>query len=118
MHRRSFIKVSVLGFPLLVSQYKGLQIVQGNSGAIVVRAGSSRFGVPTPFKGINPNDLKLSSKDTNGQLSTFWYKGKEKTGPSFHSHPFQDEVFYVINGSYLFKLGNELTELNTGDLIF
>jgi quercetin dioxygenase-like cupin family protein len=93
--------------------------VQGNSGAIVVRAGSSRVWSSNSFlKGSTPTILKLSSKDTNGQLSTFWYKGKEKTGPSFHSHPFQDEVFYVINGSYLFKLGNELTELNTGDLIF
>nr|HRD07489.1 cupin domain-containing protein [Saprospiraceae bacterium] len=67
---------------------------------------------------VNPNDLKLSSKDTNGQLSTFWYKGMEKTGPSFHAHPHQDEMFYVIKGSYLFQLGNEKTQLNAGDLIF
>ncbi len=118
MLRRNFIKVSVFGFPLLASQWNAPQILQGKSGAVVVRAGDSRFGVPTPFKGVNPNDLKLSSKDTNGQLSTFWYKGMEKTGPSFHAHPHQDEMFYVIKGSYLFQLGDEKTQLNAGDLIF
>ena len=66
---------------------------RGKSGAVVVRAGESRFGLPTPFKGVNPNDLKLSSKDTNGQLSTFWYKGMEKTGPSFHAHPIRMKCF-------------------------
>jgi quercetin 2,3-dioxygenase len=118
MHRRNFIKVSVFGFPLLASQWNKQNILHGNSGAIVVRSGESRFGVPTPFKGVNPNDLKLSSKDTHGQLSTFWYKGMEKTGPSFHAHTQQDEMFYVINGSYLFRLGDEKTQLNAGDLIF
>lgn len=118
MLRRNFIKVSVFGFPLLASQWNAPLILQGNSGAVVVRTGDSRFGVPTPFKGVNPNDLKLSSKDTNGQLSTFWYKGMEKTGPSFHAHPHQDEMFYVIKGSYLFQLGDEKTQLNSGDLIF
>ena len=118
MHRRSFIKVAVLGFPLIAAQWNGRGIIKGKSGAIVVRGGDSRFGMPTPFKGVNPNDLKLSSKDTDGQLSTFWYKGIEKTGPSFHAHPHQDEMFYVLKGTYLFRLGDEKTQLNQGDLIF
>lgn len=84
----------------------------------MVRAGESRFGVPTPFKGVNPNDLKLSTKDTAGQLSTFWYKGVEKAGPSYHAHPYQDEAFYVLKGRYLFQCGDEKTVLNPGDLIF
>jgi quercetin 2,3-dioxygenase len=86
--------------------------------AYVLRSGESRFGFPTPFLGVNPNDLKVSSKDTSGKLSTFDYVGNQKAGPSLHSHLYQDEVFYVLDGKYIFQLGNEKQLLNAGDLIF
>lgn len=44
----------------------------------IVGQGEARFGQHTPFKGVNPNDLKISSKDTNGNLSIFEYIGTEK----------------------------------------
>ena len=86
--------------------------------AIVVKAGESRFGVPTPFFGVNPNDLKLSSKDTKGKLSAFYYKGNQKIGPALHLHYFQDEMFYILSGKYIFQLGKEKQMLKAGDLVF
>ena len=41
----------------------------------IVDAGKSRFGEVVKFLGVHPNDLKISSKDTNGQLSVFDYVG-------------------------------------------
>ncbi len=35
-----------------------------------------------------------------------------------HIHPSQDEVFYVLEGSYRFKVGEELYNLTIGDSIF
>lgn len=117
MKRRKFLSISlsvfpVLSFPQLLSTQKPEQK------AIVLRQGESRFGFPTPFMGVNPNDLKVSSKDTSGKLSTFDYIGNQKAGPSLHSHLYQDEVFYVLEGKYIFQLGNEKQLLNMGDLIF
>lgn len=117
MQRRDFIRTSILSIPAVVyATDNGMNFQISN--AVVLRAGQSRFGVPTPFKGINPNDLKVSSKDTSGKLSAFWYNGLEKVGPSYHAHPEQDEMFYVLDGKFIFQVGQEKTILNKGDLIF
>lgn len=115
--RRKFVTISLLSLPALVGSSSCR--VSGLSGKpFVLKSGLSRFGVPTPFMGINPNDLKLSSKDTMGKLSAFEYFGTQKTGPSLHSHQNQDEVFYVLEGMYVFQSGEEKQLLKAGDLIF
>lgn len=83
-----------------------------------IAAGKGRFGESFLYKGKNPNDIKISGKDTNGQLAMFEYIGYEKTGPSLHVHFSQDEVFYVAAGDYRFVVGKETIMLNPGDTIF
>jgi len=117
MNRRSFITTTLVAMPALALARTGFTF-QDNSKAFVVRDGASRFGIPTPFLGVNPNDLKVSTKDSEGQVSAFYYKGVQKVGPGLHAHPNQDEIFYVQEGKYVFQLGNEKTLLETGDLIF
>lgn len=117
MKRRNFLSLTLASLPFLaVSQ--SWTILKSPAKAFVLRSGESRFGFPTPFLGVNPNDLKVSSKDTAGKLSTFDYVGNQKAGPSLHSHLYQDEAFYVLDGKYIFQLGNEKQLLNAGDLIF
>ncbi len=117
MDRRKFLTISLLSLPALIGSSSWQ--MSGMSGkAFVLKSGLSRFGVPTPFLGVNPNDLKLSSKDTMGKLSAFEYIGTQKTGPSLHAHLNQDEMFYVLEGSYIFQLGDEKQLLEAGDLIF
>ncbi|MBK9686484.1 MAG: cupin domain-containing protein [Saprospiraceae bacterium] len=118
MQRRDFMLTSILALPAFAVSAHLERFIGADSKAFVLYKGQSRFGVPTPFKGVNPNDLKLSTRDTAGKLSAFWYRGVEKTGPSYHAHPFQDEVFYVLEGNYVFQLGEEKQLLNKGDLIF
>jgi len=117
MKRRNFLSYSLASLPLIALS-QSWTILESPSKAFVLRSGESRFGFPTPFLGVNPNDLKVSTKDTQGKLSTFDYVGNQKAGPSLHSHLYQDEVFYVLEGKYIFQLGNEKQLLNTGDLIF
>lgn len=83
-----------------------------------VKAGDARSGVHTPFKGVNANDIKISGKDTNGQLAVFEYIGIEKVGPSLHVHHEQDEIFSIIEGEYLFQVGNEKFTVKAGDTVF
>jgi quercetin 2,3-dioxygenase len=117
MDRRKFVTISLFSLPALIgSSSWRLSDISGK--AFVLKSGLSRFGVPTPFMGVNPNDLKLSSKDTNGRLSAFEYVGIQKTGPSLHAHLYQDEMFYVLEGRYIFQLGEEKQLLQAGDLIF
>lgn len=83
----------------------------------VVGAGAGRFQEKT-LVGPNPNDIKISARDTGGALSVFEYTGVAKGGPSLHLHIHQDEIFYVLAGEYLFVVGGEQHQLRPGDTIF
>lgn len=89
-----------------------------NPKPFVVKSGEARFGVHTPFKGINPNDVKISGKDTDGQLAVFEYIGNDKVGPSLHVHHDQDEIFSIIEGEFLFQVGEKKFTAKAGDTVF
>jgi len=116
MQRRKFITLTSLAFAT------GLKAktspAKKDSQGFVVKSGKARFGVHTPFMGVNANDVKISGKDTNGQLAVFEYVGIQKVGPSLHVHFEQDEIFMVVEGEYLFQVGEKKELLNAGDTIF
>lgn len=62
--------------------------------------------------------LKFRQKDTNGALSISEYTGYTKGGPPLHIHPFQDEVFIILEGEHLFQVGEDKHHLKAGDTIF
>lgn len=118
MNRRKFL-VSSAALSMVGSDLMASSIENGfEKDAFLVKSGEARNGMHTPFRGINPNDLKISSKDTSGQLSVFEYIGKEKIGPRLHVHLEQDEIFYVVEGSFRFQVGDESSILGKGDTIF
>ena len=84
----------------------------------IVDAGKYWFGDTVKFLGVHPNDLKISGKDTDGQLSVFEYTGLRKVGPILHVHFKQDEIFTVVQGEYRFVVGKETHILKTGQTIF
>lgn len=86
-----------------------------------VSAGEARFGKHYTMKGVTLNtlDIKISSLDTDSDLAVFEQTGlTPKGGPPLHIHPFQDEWFYVVDGEYLFQVGDERYQLQKGDTIF
>lgn len=115
MQRRKFLSVSTAVVGVLganASPYTS------DKKGFIVKAGEARSGVHTPFQGVNPNDVKISGKDTDGQLAVFEYIGVQKVGPALHVHFHQDEVFYVVEGEFRFQLGTEKSILKAGDTIF
>ena len=86
-----------------------------------IGAGEGRIHGHIKLKGLNSNiiDLKISGKDTNGELALF-----EQTsismgrGTPLHVHYFQDEIFFIIDGEYYFQVGDSKHRLATGDCIF
>jgi len=89
--------------------------------SFIVKRGDARFGEHYKMKGVTLNtlDIKISASDTNGDLAVFEQTGQTPLGgPPLHIHPFQDEWFYVIEGEYLFQVGDDQQKLHPGDTIF
>lgn len=120
MQRKQFLMAGILAAPALVMARIPLNHssarIQGDP--FIVDSGKSRFGEVVRFLGVHPNDLKISSKDTGGQLSVFEYTGLGKVGPMLHIHFEQDEIFMVTEGEYRFVVGNETHILKAGQTIF
>jgi quercetin 2,3-dioxygenase len=118
MQRRKFIQQTLATAPLLGMVTVPPYDKKSNVKQFIVRAGKDRFDQPILYKGVNPNLVKISAKDTGGQLAVFEYIGLEKAGPTLHVHFDQDEIFYVSEGEFLFQVGDEKHLLQAGDTIF
>ncbi len=120
MHRKQFLMAGLLAAPGLamarIPFHPTSATIQGTP--FIVNSGQSRFGEVVKFLGVHPNDLKISSKDTGGQLSVFEYTGFGKVGPMLHIHFEQDEIFMIIEGQYRFVVGTDTHILKAGQTIF
>ncbi len=121
MKRGNFIISSLSIFPIaLFGQIKTSIMIRTNTG-FKVKAGEARYGDHFKMKGVTLNvlDIKISSKDTDGDLVVFEQQGfTPHGGPPLHLHPYQDEYFYIIEGEYLFQVGEEKYTMKPGDTIF
>lgn len=86
-----------------------------------IKAGEGRIHGHLKLKGVNVNilDVKISGKDTDGALAVFEQTSlSQGRGTPRHVHPLQDEVFYILEGEYLFQVGEDKYRLTTGESIF
>jgi quercetin dioxygenase-like cupin family protein len=120
MKRRKFLQASLATAPLAVTSRLSSPPERKNK-AFKVNAGEGRYYGHIQLKGRNPNilDVKVSGKDTAGDLAIYQSMlVSPKSGPPLHVHLYQDEIFYVLEGEYLFQVGEEKYELKPGDTIF
>lgn len=83
-----------------------------------VDAGKDRFNkIIAPFDG-DSFFTKVSSKDTEGDLYVFESTRIEEGGPALHYHYNQDELWYVLEGEFLIKVGDKTYEAKAGDSVF
>ncbi len=119
MERKHFLSVTLAAIPALLLGNKAVaQKPTRTKKAFIVKATESRYNEKTMLGGKSPNDIKISQKDTNGSLTVFEYTGNEKGGPPLHIHPHQDEIFFIVEGEYLFQVGDDKHNLKAGDTIF
>lgn len=121
VNRRRFLWSAGLALPVWPFPSFKFSRSQRTEKPFQVLAGDARFGTHYKMKGVTLNtlDLKISGKDTNGELAVFEQTGQTpKGGPPLHIHIDQDEWFFVTEGEYLFQCGEEKFHMKAGDTIF
>jgi len=116
----SALSILVLPFFSMRSENRNMKFGRLTKG-FKVKAGEGRYHGHITLKGVNVNilDLKISGKDTEGALAVFEQISlSQGHGTPLHIHPNQDEIFYVIEGSYYFQAGDEKFKLEAGESIF
>ena len=84
-----------------------------------VRAGQDRFQEREGMIwGLIPLSIKLSGRDTGGEVLLFEHRDMGKGGPPRHVHLDQDEWFYVVKGEFVFEVGGATHRLRAGDALF
>ena len=62
--------------------------------------------------------FKVSTEDSHGGLLVLEMTLHAKGGPGRHFHYDQDEWFYIVEGEYVFEVGQERIRLKPGDSVF
>lgn len=82
----------------------------------ILTAYQGRLSKPYNVLGM-PVYLKVCGNDTGGQISIFVAEYKKNEGPPLHLHD-NDETFYIIEGEFLFKVGDENYTGDAGCTVF
>lgn len=104
-----------------MAKARGILPAPGRDKAFKILAGEGRIHGHIKLKGVNSNvlDVKISGSDTGGDLAIFEQTSlSQGKGTPLHIHHKQDEIFYVIEGSYYFQAGEEKFTLSAGESIF
>ncbi|HUS08926.1 MAG TPA: MerR family transcriptional regulator [Pyrinomonadaceae bacterium] len=83
-----------------------------------VAAGKDRFNeqIKLGGPGGEPNNCKVSGKDTEGAMCVVEFTGVSGGPP--HLHHDQDEWIYVVEGDFEFHVGNKRFHLSAGESVF
>ncbi|MFC0774054.1 cupin domain-containing protein [Terrimonas alba] len=121
MQRKSFLKFGIaigsfLAAPFYVNARPGSR-ARDDKG-FKVDAGKDRFDKSiSPFEGDNFY-TKVSTKDTDGGMYVFESTRLKEGGPILHTHYDTDEWWYVLQGTFLIKVGDKTYNAKAGDLVF
>jgi quercetin dioxygenase-like cupin family protein len=122
MKRKKFISAALTAvlMPLINNVY-GTQHKKLPGKGYKVNKGEGRLHGHIKLKGVNSNilDVKVSGTDNGGNMAIFEQTSiSQGRGTPLHIHHLQDEVFYVLEGEYFFKVGDSNYHMAAGDSIF
>ncbi len=121
MQRHSFLKLStLLGSSLIIPVGSwAKKLAKKRIGkAIKTDARKDRFDKPIHLFEGDTFYTKVSATDTENDIYIFESTRIKKGGPTEHFHYAQDEWWYILEGEFLFKVGDETFTAKTGDSVF
>lgn len=62
--------------------------------------------------------IKAHTRSTNGAMSVLEIVTEPKSGPALHTHLREDELWWVLEGEYRFKAGDDVFHVAAGGMAF
>jgi len=121
MNRNSFLKTCLTVGTFLTAPFASVAKINSKqrvAKGFKVDAGKDRFDKPISLFEGDTFYTKVSANDSDGDVHVFESSRVKEGGPSFHLHYEQDEFWYIIEGEFLFKVGEETFTAKAGDTVF
>jgi mannose-6-phosphate isomerase-like protein (cupin superfamily) len=120
MNRNSFLRLGLAAGAFLSAPVAALARLTRRrvDKGVKVDAGKDRFGKPTNLFEGDTFYTKVSGKDTDGDWYIFESTRDKKGGPMLHYHYEQDEWWYILEGEFLIKVGDQTYTAKAGDSVF
>lgn len=121
MNRNSFLKAALatgtfLALPFEVAARAVARFRTGKG--FLVKTAQDRANRPMALFDGDTFWTKIATADTEGDLYVFESSREKEGGPSHHYHFEQDEWWYVLEGEFLVKVGEEVFSAKAGDSVF
>ena len=120
MNRNSFLKTGLAIGSLFAAPFAAIANLNTKrrvGKGIKVEAGQDRLGKPISLFEGDRFFTKVSTADTDGDVYVFESTREKEGGPALHFHYEQDEFWYVLQGEFLFKVGEETFKAKAGDAV-
>jgi mannose-6-phosphate isomerase-like protein (cupin superfamily) len=121
MNRQSFLKTLAAAGSLISSPFAGLSnlsVKRRVDKGFRVLAGKDRFDDSITLLEGDTFYCKVSTNDSDGDMYAFESTRVKNGGPPLHYHFEQDEWWYILEGEFLFKVGEETFTAKAGDSAF
>ncbi len=121
MKRNSFLKLCMVVGSLVSVPFSALAKLSDKERVgkgFKVDAGKDRFDKSIALFEGDTFYCKVSSKDTDNDIYVFESSRIKEGGPALHFHFEQDEWWYVLQGEFIIKVGDETYQAKAGDSVF
>ncbi|MGN6800993.1 MAG: cupin domain-containing protein [Ginsengibacter sp.] len=114
---KAFLSTGAMASPFLSSVAKSA-LQQRLKKGIKVDAGKDRLNKPMKLFEGDTFYTKISTNDTAGDVFLFESSRVKEGGPPLHYHFYQDEYWYILQGEFIFKVGEQSFHAQAGDTVF
>jgi mannose-6-phosphate isomerase-like protein (cupin superfamily) len=121
MKRHTFVRTLISVTALLTIPFegigKGLSKIREKKGYKIC-AGADRVQKPMHLFEGDTFYTKVATADTDGDMYVYESTRVKKGGPNLHVHHEQDEWWYILEGEFQIKVGDQLFQAKAGDSVF
>lgn len=120
MKRSSFLKTGVAAITFITAPFSVFAntVKTRISKGFKVDAGKDRNNKSIRLFEGDTFYTKVSTADTDGDLYVYESTRLKDGGPALHYHYEQDEFWYVLQGEFIIKVGEETYHAQQGDCVF